>query len=371
MNKHWPISVALAAVLALAAYGLWNQGFIPRFTAERKIEVKVAAAKKLSTPAVIQAVGRFQPSKEANVISVVPGVIKEIRKIGDTVKAGEIVTLVDSKPLTERLRLNETAVKVAAAKLQAVKGRLEETEKKLAVVREAYGKELIARRDLEVMKTAAETAQVENERAQAQLAQSEAALAQTRYLLALTRVVAPVSGIVASRAVEPGASVAAYARVMSLADPTMMRVVIRLPAAEARLVHAGIAVIVRVPALGGKVFDGSVSHVTMGGEENTSTAEIEVRNTDGTLKPALEVFVSVPLEQERERITIPHAAVFELQGKSCVYVIQDGKARLRCITTGAQESGDIVVTSNLAEGERVVVEGQSKLRPDHSIRIVE
>ncbi len=369
VNKHWLKSIVLAAILAAGGYALWNQGFVPPF--EKAIEVEVVAAKKISTPAVIQAVGQLQAKKETNVISVVPGVVKEIRKVGDTVKTGEVVVVIESKPLTERLRKNEAAVKAAAAALQEVKRRLEGSEKKLAIVREAYAKELIARRDLEATEAAAETVRAENERAQAQIAQSEAALAQTRYLIALARVVAPASGIVTGRTAEPGASVAASATIMSLADPVMMRVVIQLPTAEARLVHPGVAVTVRVPALREKVFAGSVSHVKIAaeGEGNASTAEVELRNSDGTLKPALPALISVPLE--RERVVVPYAAGFELQGQPCVYVIEDQRAKLRSITTGAQESGDIVVTSNLAEGEKVVVAGQSKLLQRRHIRIIE
>jgi HlyD family secretion protein len=370
MTKHWRILLTLAAILGVVGYGLWNQASVRHFPGKDNLKVKVVAAKKISTPAVIEAVGQLQTTQQRDVVSVVPGVVKEIRNIGDRVKAGEVVAFVDSKSLTERLRANETAVKAAAARLLEVKRRLDETERKLAVVREAYGKELIARRDLEVVESAAETAQVENERAQAQVAQSEAALAQTRYLSALTRVVAPVSGIIVSRT-DRGTSVSAYARIMTLADVTTMRVAIPLPAADARFVHAGVAVKVGVPELRQKTFEGRVSRVTMatGAEVNGSSAEIEVQNNNGTLKPGLEALISVPLE--REQITIPSAAVFELQGISCVYVIADQRAVLRRITTALRESTDIVVTSNLAEGEKVVVEARNKLKPGDSVRIFE
>lgn len=361
----------LTVVLGIAAYGLWNQAWVRYFHGQNNVEVKVAAAKRISIPAVIEATGQLQTTQQTDVVSVVPGVVKEIRNIGDRVKTGEVVAFVESKSLTDRLRANETAVKAAAARLLDMKGRLEELEKKLAVVREAYGKELIARRDVEIVEAAAETARAENERAQAQLAQSEAALAQTRYLSALTRVVAPVNGIVASRTVERGALVSAYTKIMTLADLTTMRAVIPLPAADASLVHAGLAVKVGVPESRQKTFQGRVSDVTMamGTERDTASAEIEVHNTDGTLKPALEARVSIPLV--RERITISSAAIFELQGISCVYVIADKRAVLRRIITGARESTDIVVASNLAEGEKVVVEGQNKLKPGDFVRIVE
>jgi RND family efflux transporter MFP subunit len=374
MKKYWPIALASIAVGAAIGYGMWTQRFVGRFAAEEEIRVKVAAAKKIKSPGVIETVGQLQAGRETDVISLLPGVLKDVRvKIGDAVKTGEVVALLQATELIERGRMNEIAVKAAAADLQDVRSQLENTEKKLAMTRDAYRKDLIARRDMEEMEMLADTAQAEKERAQARLAQGEAALAQTRYLLSLTRIVAPVTGVVTGRIAEPGASVAASAVIMSVADPAIMRVVIKLPAAEARLVHPGGGVTVRVPALPGKVFDGSVSHIKMAveGEGNTSTAEIELRNTDGALKPAMEALISMPLDEERELIMIPYAAVFELQEKHCVYVIEDQRARLRSVTTGAQKSGDIVVTTNLAEGEKVAVTGQSKLRTGSYVRIVE
>lgn len=374
MKKYWPIFLASIAVIAAIGYGIWTQRFVGRFAAEEEVQVKVAVAKKIKSPRVIEAVDQLQAAGETDVISLLPGVLKDVRvRVGDTVKKGQVVALLQATELIERARMNEIAIKAAAADLQDARSQLENTEKKLTMTRDAYSKDLIARRDVEEMETLAKGAQAEYERAQARLAQGEAALAQTRYLLSLSRIVAPVSGVVTSRIAEPGASVAASAAIMSLADPAIMRVVIKLPAAEGRLVRPGVAVTVRVPALRGKVFDGSVTHVKMAveGEGNTSTAEIAVHNTDGTLKPALEALISVPLEQASELIMIPYAAVFELQGKRYVYVIEDLRARLRSITTGAQESGDIVVTSNLAEGEKVVVSEQSKLRADRYVRIVE
>lgn len=374
MKKYWPLALASTAAIAAIGYGMWTQGFVGRFTAEEEIQVKVAAAKKIKSPGVIEAVGQLQAGRETDVISPLPGVLKNVRvKVGDAVKKGEVVALLQAPELIERMRKNEIAVKAAAADLRDMKSQLENTEKKLTMTREAYRKDLIARHDMEEMERLAGTAQAENERAQARLAQGEAALAQTRYLLSLTRIVAPATGVVTGRIAEPGAPVAASAAIMSLADSAIMRGVIKLPAAEARLMHPGVAVTVRVPALRGKVFDGTVSHVTTAaeGDGNVSTAEIELRNTDGTLKPAMEALISVPLDEERELIVIPYPAVFELQGKHCVYVIEDQRARLRSVTTGAQKSGDIVVTSNLAEGEKVVVAGQSKLRADSYVRIVE
>ncbi|MGE5819096.1 MAG: efflux RND transporter periplasmic adaptor subunit [Deltaproteobacteria bacterium] len=332
------------------------------------------AAKKITLPAVAEAVGQLEAGKETDAVSPLPGVLKEVRaKVGDVVKRGEVLAVVQAKGLLERADENEAAVKRAVANLKELKTQLDKAEEKLATTRELYQRDLIARREVEEVEMLAETAQAEKERAQAELAQREAALAQIRYLLGLTKIVAPASGMVTRRYAEPGASVAASGVIMSIAEPAIMRAAIRLAPAEAALVRPGMAATVRVGALPGKIYKGTVSNVTMAaeGENNGSTAEIDIPNPDGLLKPAFEVAVSIPLTGAREIIVVPRAAVFDFQGKRYVYVVDTRRAQLRSVGTGAEISGEIAITSNLAEGEKVIVAAETKIQPQSHVHIVD
>ena len=374
IKKYWAISLASAAAIAGVAYAVWNQSSAGRFAAEQEVRVKVVAAKKITMPAVAEAVAQLEASKETDAVSPLPGVLQEVRfKVGDVVKRGEVLAVLQAKGLLERADENEAAIKRAVANLKESKTQLDKAGEKLATTRELYHRDLIARRELEEIEILAETAQAEKERAQAELAQREAALAQTRYLLGLTKIVAPASGTVMRRFAEPGASVAASAVIMSIAEPAMMRAVIRLAPAEARLVHPGMAAAVRVGALPGKIYKGTVSNVNMAAEreDNGSTAAIDVANPDGLLKPALEVTVSVPLAAAPEVIVVPREAVFDFQGKRCVYVVDEGRrAQLRSVGTGAEIYGEITITSNLAEGEQVIVAAETKIQPQIRVQIL-
>lgn len=374
IKKYWPISFASAAVIVAVAYAVWTQRSAGWFAEEDEVQVKVASAKKITIPVVAEGADQLQAGKETDVISPLPGVLEDVRvKVGDLVKTGQVVAVLQAKELLERAHANEKAVKAAAANLQEVNRQLEDIEEKLATTRELYRKDLIARRDVEEMEIVADTAKAEKQRAQAELAQREAALAQTRYLMGLTKIVAPATGIVTRRFAQPGASLAASAAIMSVAEPAMMRITIRLAAADAHLVHPGMAAMVRITALPETVFKGIVSNVKMAAESEThvATAEIQLPNPGGLLKPGMEASVSVPLAEEREVIVVPRAAVFDLQGKRCVYVVDGHRIRLRSITTEADQSADTVVTSNLAEGEKVVITGQNKLRSDSYVHIIE
>jgi macrolide-specific efflux system membrane fusion protein len=354
-------------------YAVWTQIPAGRFAANRGIAVKVATAKRVITPVVIEAAGQLQASRETSAVSALPGVLKEVRvKVGDVVKKGDVLALLQAKDWLERASANEAAVKDAAAKLNEVKTQLENAEEKLVTTRELYRKDLIARREVEEKETLAEMARVEQERANAELAQREAALAQTRYLLSLTKITAPAGGIVARRFAEPGAYIAASAAIVSIAEPRIMRVTIRLASGQQRLVHAGVTLGVRLADLPGKIYTGTVSDVRAAAErdEEETEAVIDIANPDGVLKLGMQASVSIPLgATERELVVVPRAAIIDFQGKPCVYVTDGRRARLRSVATVGDAPGETVVVSNLTEGEKVITAAEGKLQPESYVRI--
>lgn len=369
--SFWPVALGSAAGIAALAYALWIQSSAGRLTLAREIKVQVAAARKISTPGVVQAAGELTTAKQTNVLSPLPGVVKELRvKVGDRVNSGDTVAVVQAKELLERAEANEIARKAAVASLNESKTRLEKAGEKLDRTRDLYRKDLIARREVEEMETVAETARLENERAQAELAQREAALAQTRYLLGLTRIVAPSSGIVTRRFVQPGASLAASAVIISVGDPAVMRATVTVDGNEAQLMRAGMVAQVRVPVLPGKIFRGTVSDIKMAAEEGGARAQIDVAGADGLLRPGMEASVSVDLGRPRELIVVPRAAVFESAGKPCVYVVEGGRARQREVATAGEIADETVIASDLAEGEQVIVAAGDNLQSGSYVRIM-
>ena len=371
-SSFWPIALGSAAGIAAFAYALWTQSSAGRLTVAREVEVQAVAAKKISTPASAEAAGQLTAAKQTNIVSPLPGTVKEVRaKVGDRVNSGDVVAVVQAKELLERADANETARKAAVTSLNESKTRLEKAEEKLATMRDLYRKDLIAGREVEEMETVAETTRLEMERAQAELAQREAALAQTRYLLGLTRIVAPVSGIITRRVAEPGAVLPGSAVIMSIADPAMMRVTIKVGQTEAQLMRTGTAADVRVPTFPGKIYRGTVANIKMAVEGDGGTAQVDIPNSGGQLKPGLEASVSVALGPPRELIVVPPGAVFEIAGKPCVYVVEGRRARAREVTTAGQMFSGTVITSNLGEGEKVVIAAAGHLQPDSYVRIID
>jgi multidrug efflux system membrane fusion protein len=96
----------------------------------------------------------------------------------------------------------------------------------------------------------------------------------------------------------------------------------------------------------------------------------QLANPDGRLWPGQFAFISLQLSVQQGALLIPNQAV-ELGQQPAVYVVQaDGQAVRRPVSLGAAVGNLVVVTRGLAEGERVITDGMSRLRPGARVRVV-
>jgi RND family efflux transporter MFP subunit len=377
MKRYRVIFLPLAAIVLAIGYGALRSSNRDRlsgwFAPDVEIPVKVLRVKKVQLTRVIDIVAELQPLNETEIVSQLPGIVKEIRyKSGDTVKAGAVVATIQSKELMGRLRANEAAVKEAEEALREKEKQLVGAERALATARELHGKELIARRDVDEAAAAANTAGAEKEVAQAQLAQQKSMLAQARYLLNLTRLVAPSGGVVTRRWVEPGSSVSPSMAILSIADSDTMRVAVRLTANDAALVHPGMTVRLRMAAFPGREFAGKLAQISTSSEatDKAATAEIHLPNPDGLLKPGMKAVLLLAVDETHPALLVPKESVSDFRGKNYLYTVSAGKAERKAVTKGLEQDNEVVITSGLEEGEFVIVAGLEKLRPGSRVRVL-
>ena len=377
MKRYRVIFLPLAAIVLAIGYSALRSSNRDRlsgwFAPDVEIPVKVLRVKEVQLARVIDLDGELQPLNETEIISQLPGIVKEIRyKAGDTVKAGAVVATIQSKELMERLRANEAAVKEAEDDLREKEKGIGSAEKELAHARELVQRDLIARRAVDDAEGAATLARAEKEVAEAQLAQRKSMLAQARYLLNLTRLVAPFGGVVTRRWVEPGGSVSPSMAILSIADSDTMRVAVRLTAKDAALVHPGMAVRLRMAAFPGREFAGKLVQISTSSEatDKAATAEIHLPNPDGLLKPEMKAVLSLTVDETHPALLVPKGSVSDFQGKNYLYTVSAGKAERKAVTKGLEQDNEVVIISGLEEGEFVIVAGLEKLRPGSRVRVL-
>jgi membrane fusion protein (multidrug efflux system) len=128
-------------------------------------------------------------------------------------------------------------------------------------------------------------------------------------------------------------------------------------------------VLARTSAYPGRKFTGRV--VSVDSRVDPATRAVTVRgvvnNADAAVKPGM--FLTVELSQDsRPVLTIPEEAVVPEQARQFVYVVDAAVARKREVLLGRRQPGIVEVTSGLANGDHVVIEGTLKLREGIAVR---
>jgi HlyD family secretion protein len=153
--------------------------------------------------------------------------------------------------------------------------------------------------------------------AKAQLAQAKAQLEQAQANLSHTVITSPIDGVVVSRDVDVGQTVAASLSAPTLFtianDLTKMQVLASIDEADVGQIREGVKASFTVDAFPGQDFSGQVSQVRLNAQnlQNvvTYTAVIEVSNPEMKLRPGMTANITFPVERREDVLTVPNAAL--------------------------------------------------------------
>ncbi|MEE4248017.1 MAG: efflux RND transporter periplasmic adaptor subunit, partial [Kangiellaceae bacterium] len=208
----------------------------------------------------------------------------------------------------------------------------------------------------------------------ADLRAAEAELAEIDAILKNKRIVAPFSGRLGILQVRLGDYVEAGDPLATLQDLSRLEVDFSVPDRYAPLMRAGLRLTLRAAAFPERSFPASLEAIDARVDENTRNLLLRatVEEGDGLL-PGMFARLSIDLDRETPQVFVPESAVtYSLQG-NLVYVINEGEDGLtvspRIVETAEGESGDVMITDGVSDGERVVIAGQNKLYRGAAVQI--
>ncbi len=206
---------------------------------------------------------------------------------------------------------------------------------------------------------------------EAMVEQAAAALEVAKAKLAECVVAAPFEGTVAAVHVRPGDIATPRTPLLELIDLSSLVVRFAVPEARATAVQPGMSLTVTLDAYPGRVLDATVARVypTLDPVMRTRTVEA-VLSEPVELVPGMFARVELHLESSENAIVIsPDAILVTPQGEQIVFVVADGKAEQRSITTGIERRREVEVVEGIREGEQVVVAGNERLRSGMSVAV--
>ncbi len=268
--------------------------------------------------ASIEATGTVQAITQVQVGSQVSGRILALHAyFNDEVHAGDLLAELDPTPFHAREAQARAALASAIAQQARARADLGLAERNAARARQMRDRELNAAADLDAAVAAQESAAAQVAVARASIAQARAALDSAQTDLAYTRIHAPIDGIVVTRSVEVGQTVAAslQAPVLFLIvdDLARVRVIGDVDEAEIGNLRKDMPVEVRVDAFPDDVFPGDVRELRLGATTTqgvvTYPAVINVNNSGRKLRPGMTATIAVTTAEHRGVLRVPNAAL--------------------------------------------------------------
>jgi len=277
-----------------------------------------AAVTRGDVVASVSATGTLEPVTTVQVGTQVSGTIKALHAdFNSEVRRGEIVA--ELEPSLFQTQVDQARATLVRLEADADRASVdvEDTQGKLRRAQELFDQKLIARTDLETAQAAARQAEASAKSAAAQITQARAALNQSEVTLGHTVIRAPIDGIVISRSVDVGQTVAASMQAPTLfviaQDLTRMQVSASIDEADIGHIVAGQGVSFRVDAYPNETFSGTVSQVRLEPktEQNvvSYTTIINVPNPGLKLKPGMTANVTVRIATDAGVLRVPNAAL--------------------------------------------------------------
>jgi membrane fusion protein (multidrug efflux system) len=188
----------------------------------------------------------------------------------------------------------------------------------------------------------------------------------------LVEVQSPIDGVVTSLKVSKGDFLVPGQELATVATVDRLRVKFGVNAAAVGSLMQGIMVTVS-SGDATRTVKGAVLSVARSADPVTRTFQVEVvlDNSEGMFRPGVFVRINIPLEQLTGVVVVPRQAVIARRGEEVVFVVSNGVAQEREVTTGADLGGRIVITSGLNAGDTLVTLGQDYLQDGIDVNITD
>jgi HlyD family secretion protein len=314
MLRRWRLLVAALAAVVVAAV-LGRTFFASDATAPKYRTEKVTRGDLVAS---VTATGTVNPVKTVQVGTYVSGPIQALDvDFNSPVKQGQRVAKIDPRPFALRVQQAEAELANAKAALAKARADLQYKTSNLARNRELQQQGIVAADAVDVLASGVDQGRAEVALQQAQAQQAQAKLEEARVNLGYTDIVSPVDGVVVSRAVDVGQTVAASFQTPTLfviaEDLTKMQVNSNVSEADIGEVKTGQAATFTVDAYPDRSFAGTVSQVRNSplNVQNVITYDvvIDAANTDLALRPGMTANVDVVIGRRADVLRVPTAAL--------------------------------------------------------------
>lgn len=306
-------AVLVAAVAGLLLYNGLSGPKAPAYVTE--------ALRRGDLVTSVTATGTLAPVNTVSVGSELSGTVSAVLvDENDHVRRGQMLAQLDTARLNDQIALAEAAMASARANAREAEATLRErdlTHRRYLKLSSSSGGDYVARATLEAAKASLDRARASVDSARAAIAQAQANLDTSRTNLAKATIRSPVDGVVLSRSIEPGQTVAASLQAPVLfilaEDLTHMELQVDIDEADVGQAIAGQVATFSVDAFAGRTYQARLTRVGLGSKTTngvvTYTGVLTVDNADQSLRPGMTATAEIVTRRREDVLLAPAAAL--------------------------------------------------------------
>ena len=363
---------------------------------EENSAINVETQKVIPTTIIqkVSATGKIQPELEIKISSEVSGEIIELPvKEGQMVKKGDLLVRINPDIYQSVVKRSTASLETVRASLQQSSATLKEAEESYKRNKVLFDKGVISKSDWDKAVSAYEVAKASRESARFNVQSAMASVSEAQDNLKKTIIYSPTDGTISKLSVELGERVVGTMQmtgteIMRVANLHNMEVEVDVNENDIVKISVGDSVNVEVDAYLKRVFKGTVTNIA--NTANTTTSADQVTNFKvkihieeasykdlseskpigySPFRPGMTATVDIITQTKKDAVAVPISAIIvkkksEIDPKTpkeeadkkqeAVFVLKDGKAELRAVTTGIQDNVNIEILSGVAKDEEII-----------------
>jgi HlyD family secretion protein len=313
--KRWQVWAAAALVMAIVAI-IW---LATRGTPAAEYSTQLVERGDITV--TVNATGSLAPTNQVEVGSELSGIVTAVTvDIDDRVTMGQVLARLDTAKLASQAMQSGASLEAARAQLLQRDATAEEARAQLARLEEVHRTSegrVPSQQELDAQRASAKRADADRANARAAVSQAEAALRTIRTDLAKMVIRSPTNGVVLTRTVDPGQTVAASFQAPVLftiaEDLTKMELTVNVDEADVGQVRTGQKATFTVDAYPERVFEAQVAKVRYSSETVSGVVTyptiLYVDNPDLLLRPGMTATAEIVVERVTNALLVPNAAL--------------------------------------------------------------
>ena len=345
---------------------------------KRQVPVEITKIRRGTIREMGVFTGSLKPKSRFIVAPKITGRLKKLLvNIGDSVKPGQLIALLDDEEFELQLQQAMAHMEVARANQASSISGLKLSKRELKRMRKLRASKMVSVSELDAAEVKYSDQQAKHRTAKAQLAEKQAAVEVSRLRLSYTQVkilwnASQTGMVVGERFVDEGALLSPNAQIVSVLDISSLTAVINITERDYFKLKIGQTAVIMADALGKKRFNGKITRISPLIKETSREAkvEIEIPNIKRLLRPGLFIRALIHFDTHNNSQIVPLTALVKRNNTVGVFLadLKNKKATFVPVEVGITENSQAEIIKPVLQGH-VVTLGQHLLEDGSGIMI--